>query len=288
MKNIEFIKKKNITFTISLIIVAIALISIATRGLNLGIDFTGGSQLQYKFASDFNEDDIRAIMDDMGLQAKIQKAGENEVLIKTTFLDEDQTTQLRNTLKEKVAPFAEDGIRAETKFYPTIGKELRENAFKAILWAIIAILIYISIRFDFKFAVAAIIALIHDSIITIGVFSVLQRTIDNTMIAALLTLLGYSLNDTIVVSDRIRENIRRMKNVVFGEMVNTSINQSLSRTIHTSLTTLIPVVILLFFAGETLKNFALALFIGVIVGTYSSIFIVSPLITIWNKGKVLK
>jgi len=288
MKKIEFIKKKNITFTISIILVLIAIISMATRGLNLGIDFTGGSQLQYKFTKDFNEDDIRAIMDNMNLPAKIQKAGENEVLIKTEFLDEDQTLELRRTLEEQIAPLTDDGIRAQTKFYPTIGRELRDNAFKAILWAIIAILVYISVRFDFKFAAAAIITLVHDSIITIGIFSLLQRTIDNTMIAALLTLLGYSLNDTIVVSDRIRENIRRMKNVKFGEMVNTSINQSLSRTVHTSLTTLIPVLILLFFAGETLKNFALALFIGVIIGTYSSIFVVSPLITIWNKGRVLK
>jgi preprotein translocase subunit SecF len=256
--------------------------------LNYGIDFTGGTLLHYAFENAVDNDKVNAAMEKAGIKGIVQKVTDvdNEVIITTSFLDSQSKKDFRAILRQEVGNLQEDGIKRETDIGPTIGRELKENATKAVLWAIIAILIYISARFDFKFAFAAIIALVHDSIITIGIFSLLAKEINNTLIAALLTLLGYSLNDTIVVLDRIRENTKKLKNIEFGDMVNTSINQSLSRTVHTSLTTLIPVLTLYFFGGEILKNFALALLIGVVVGTYSSIFVVSPIITIWNKGKV--
>lgn len=288
MSDIQFIKRKNISFVVSMILIVISLYSLATKGLNYGIDFTGGTLLHYAFENAVDNDKVNAAMEKAGIKGIVQKVTDvdNEVIITTSFLDSQSKKDFRAILRQEVGNLQEDGIKRETDIGPTIGRELKENATKAVLWAIIAILIYISARFDFKFAFAAIIALVHDSIITIGIFSLLAKEINNTLIAALLTLLGYSLNDTIVVSDRIRENTKKLKNIEFGDMVNTSINQSLSRTVHTSLTTLIPVLTLYFFGGEILKNFALALLIGVVVGTYSSIFVVSPIITIWNKGKV--
>lgn len=288
MTDIQFIKRKNIFFAVSLVLITISLYSLFTKGLNYGIDFTGGTLLQYVFEKDAGVDNINQALEKTGLKGIIQRVGDgaNEFIITTSFLDDSKKREFRANLKEIVGPIAENGIQRETDIGPTIGRELKQNATKAVLWAILAILIYISVRFDFKFAFAAIIALVHDSIITIGIFSLLSKEIDNTLIAALLTLLGYSLNDTIVVSDRIRENIKKLKNIDFSDMVNTSINQSLSRTVHTSLTTLLPVITLFFFGGEILRNFALALMIGVVVGTYSSIFVVSPIITLWNKGRI--
>ncbi|MCK9224950.1 MAG: protein translocase subunit SecF [Candidatus Muirbacterium halophilum] len=288
MSDIQFIKRKNISFAISALLIIVSLYSFITKGLNYGIDFTGGTLLHYQFENEFENEKINEVLEKSGIDGSIQRVtdGKNEIIITTTFLDTERKKEFRDILRREVGNLTEDGIKRETDIGPTVGRELKENATKAVLWSIIAILIYISARFDFKFAAAAIIALIHDSIITIGIFSILAKEINNTMIAALLTLLGYSLNDTIVVCDRIRENTKKFKNSDFDEMVNTSINQSLSRTIHTSLTTLIPVLTLFFFGGEILRNFALALLIGVLVGTYSSIFIASPIITIWNKGKV--
>ncbi|MFA5478894.1 MAG: protein translocase subunit SecF [Candidatus Muiribacteriota bacterium] len=290
MTNIQFIKRKNVAFTISALLIIISVWSLLTNGLNYGIDFSGGTLLHYGFENPVDENTVREILDEMGLPGVIQRVsdGKNEIIITTSYLNEDLKRQLKTILIEKTGEISEDGIKRETDIGPTIGNELKKNAMNAILWAIIAILVYISFRFDFKYAVSAIIALIHDSIVTIGVLSLLFREINSTIIAAFLTLLGYSLNDTIVICDRIRENKSRMKNIPYDEMVNTSINQSLTRTIHTSLTTLFPVTILYFFGGEILENFALALLVGVIIGTYSSIFLVSPILTTWNKGKIVK
>ncbi|MFW5781666.1 MAG: protein translocase subunit SecF [Candidatus Muiribacteriaceae bacterium] len=291
MTNFQFIKNRNYAFVFSAIVLVVCIWSLLANGLNLGIDFTGGSLLHYEFEAEVSEASAREALENMGLSGIIQVASENrkEIMITTGFLNEDQKRELRSQLIANLgSPIAEQGVKRETDIGPTVGQELKDKAMKALMWALLAILIYISARFDFKFAFSAIIALVHDSVITLGIFSLLQRELNNTFIAAILTLLGYSLNDTIVVSDRIRENIKKMKNIPFSDMVNKSINQSLSRTLHTSLTTLIPVLILLFFGGEILKNFAFALMIGVIVGTYSSIFVVAPVITIWNKGRVLK
>lgn len=288
MTNINFIEKKNIAFILSAIFIVISLWGFFTKGLNYGIDFTGGTLLHYKFEKEVDAATVKDVLAKKDLKGVVQVVSDapQEVIITTSFLTEENKSDLRKDLQESIANITADGIKRETDIGPTVGEELKRNAVKAILWAIVAILIYISIRFDFKFALSAIIALVHDSVITLGIFSILYKEINGTIIAALLTLLGYSLNDTIVVSDRIRENMKKMKNLPFGEMVNTSINQSISRTIHTSLTTLIPVLTLFFFGGDILKNFAFALLIGVIAGTYSSIFVVSPILTIWNKGKV--
>jgi preprotein translocase subunit SecF len=166
---------------------------------------------------------------------------------------------------------------------PSIGNRLRTQALYACFVALIGIVLYIAVRFDFKFAVAAIVALVHDVWITLTIFSVFQVEIDLPFIAAILTIIGYSLNDTIVISDRIRENIRLLRKKSYDELVNISINQSMSRTINTSVTTFIPVLVLFLFGGAILKNFALSLLIGVVVGTYSSIFVVSPIIIAWKK-----
>jgi preprotein translocase subunit SecF len=289
--NYEIVAKRKVGYTMSSILIAISIISLIIHGgPKYNIDFTGGTLLHLKFEKAVKVEDLRAELSEIGFgDSEIKNFGSNnEVSIRLGITSElDSTTTI---IKDKIAksmpdnPFEE---RRNESVGPKIGKELVFDAIMAVLWSMVLILFYVMWRFEFKFSIGAIVALFHDIIITLGVFSVLEIEISAPIIAAVLTIVGYSLNDTIVVYDRIRENLKTAnKNIKdISGIVNTSINETLSRTIITSMTTLIVVVVLFFFGGEVLKTFALALIIGVVVGTYSSIFVASPIVIDWRTKK---
>ena len=283
--NIPFVKFSKTAVTGSIIFLAISLISIfLVKGLNYGIDFTGGSLSQVRFDSNVTTGEIRQALSSVNLQNSIiqKTSGSNEFLIRAPQIEgmEDIPGEIRRGLETLKNNSFE--IRRTEHVGPKIGKELRTAAIWAIVSAIIVIGIYITIRFKFQFAVGAVVALIHDVLFTLGIFSLLQLEISLSTIAAFLTIVGYSLNDTIVLYDRVRENIKKRRNEKIGDIINISINETLSRTIITSLTTFIVVVVLSFAPGEV-RIFAIAMIIGVIVGTYSSMNIAGPVVIYWQQ-----
>ncbi|ABQ46095.1 protein translocase subunit secF [Thermotoga petrophila RKU-1] len=290
-KEIDFMGKSKIFITISLILIAVSIVSIFTRGFNFGVEFTGGSEIIVRFENkQVTEDDIRTAISQISEEfakariVEIRSAGDPSnvqkysiIVPKTYEPDEKQKIQeeMEKLLSGKVVSFNEiSGTAAE---------EIRRGTWTAILVALVVLLIYITIRFRFIFGIAAVVALIHDVLITMGFFSLFGYEINVAAVAAFLTLLGYSLNDTIVLSDRIRENMRRYRGRNMENIVNMSINQVLARTINTSLTTFFVVFVLLLFAGNAVKPFAFGMTVGTIVGTYSSFYIVSPIIVKWTK-----
>jgi preprotein translocase subunit SecF len=297
--NIDFMKQRKVTFSISLAVILIGIISLILHGgPRYGIDFLGGIELRLNFEEPVNIGDIREALLEGGFENPNIKEliGESEsgadVII---FVQEDATapmmpaegdtlrknadisTQIEAALAAKFpdVPFTET---QKNLVGPKIGAELRNAAILAILIALLMILGYISWRFEFRFAVGAIAALFHDVVITLGIFSLLNYEVNLAIVAAFLTIVGYSLNDTIVVFDRVRENLKVMRREPLQIIINHSINQSLGRTIITSLTTLFVVLFLYFFGGEVIKYFAFAMIIGVLVGTYSSIYVASPVV----------
>jgi preprotein translocase subunit SecF len=289
--NVNFIGRRRIAFLISGILILIGAVSLAVKGgPRYGIDFTGGTLVQLHIDKRVDISDVRSALSELGLSgAEIQNFGEaNEFLIK--YKEEVDASDVSNTLKEKL----ETDVRIDRteKVGPRIGAELRERALLFVGLGLLLMLIYITLRFDIKFGLGAIIALFHDVFITVSIFSLLNKEITVAIVAAILTIVGYSINDSIVVSDRIRENLRKLGKKIsidrFKETVNRSINETLSRTIITSLTTLIVLICILIFGGPVIFDFAFALTIGVVVGTYSSIFVVAALVVEWEnlrKGK---
>ncbi len=276
--NFMSVRKQALIF--SAVLVISSLILLAVRGLNWGIDFAGGMLFQMEFKKPVKIEEVRSIMNEFGLgQSIIQKYSDNGVIVRTKLLNDEQRKSLLKEIKNKIGDF--NLVRFE-KVGPVVGSQLRKEALIAVILALIGILIYITFRFQFRFAVASVLALIHDSIIVLGVFSLLYREISLPFVAAILTVVGYSLNDTIVVLDRVRENWRSLPKAGIVKLVNDSINQTLSRTINTSLTTFLPVLTLFLFGGTVISNFALALLIGIVVGTYSSIYIASAVIVEWE------
>ena len=282
--HIDFIGKRYLFMTLSAIIILIGMGALAVRGLNYGIDFAGGTMVQVRFAKPLSADDIRQALKDINMaDASIQQfedAQTHEFLIRV----EKSTTNLvglSDTIKaelEKAFGKENVDIRRVEMVGPKVGKDLRRQGMLAIIYALIGILIYVTFRFEFRFALGAIIALAHDVSITVGVFALLQKEFSLSIVAALLAIVGYSLNDTIVVYDRIRENMKSVGKREFTTVINDSINQTLSRTILTSLTTMLVLVSLFFLGGGVIHDFAFAMIIGVTVGTYSSIFIASPIV----------
>jgi len=281
----DFVGKRKIAFWVSIGLISVGLISlIAHKGPTFSIDFAGGSLLQIRFEKDLSVQEIRSSLDKIGWgDSEIQKFGEgNEVLIRVK--KQEVGTRVADQIKAALARDFPDNkfeVRREEKVGPKIGRELKGKAVWAILYAMIGILIY-------KFAVGAIAALFHDVLITVGIFSILNKEISLAIVAALLTIVGYSLNDTIVVFDRIREDLTIMRSQPYEAIINASINQTLSRTIITSLTTLVVVVCLFSLGGEVIRDFAFALMIGVVVGTYSSIFVASPVLIEWHSRLLAK
>ena len=285
--NIDFLSMRRFGFVISGSFILAGIVSLLLQGGPLlSIDFTGGTLAQIRFEEAPDIAKVRSALGalDVGI-GEVQTFGTpNEILIRLQLSQnaENLTTELKAALQAQFPGQSIDFRRVET-VGPKIGSELKGKAFFAVFTAIIGILIYISIRFELKFAIGAIVALIHDVLITLGVFSILNYEISLAIIAAFLTIVGYSLNDTIVVFDRVRENMKLLKNIDHKTIFNKSINESLSRTIITSLTTFAVVFTLYIAGGEVIRYFAFAMIVGVIVGTYSSIYVASPVVFLWQQ-----
>ena len=275
--NIDFLGKRKIAAVISGVAILTGLFSLVVKGgPELSIDFSGGTLAQLQFSTPVEVGEVRDRLLDYGFsRPTIQQFGEeNEILIRVPV--EETGEALRQQLYDALAGMDFEIRRLET-VGSKIGGELRSKALKSVFFALLGILIYISLRFDRYYALGAVIALAHDVLITLGVFSILNLELDLAIVAAFMTIVGYSLNDTIVVFDRIRENVKIHRKEDFFITVNKSVNQTLNRTIITSLTTFVVVLVLYLIGGEVIKYFAFALIIGVIVGTYSSIYVASPL-----------
>ncbi len=284
---INFMGKSRYTLMLSGLLIVAGILSILFHGgLKYGIDFSGGTLIQLRFESAPSLKSVRDGLSALKLEGStIQEFGSpKDILIRIEKSEEKLEAigakvqkQLEETLKIK-------GITVERVEIvgPKVGKDLREKAVLSIIYSLIGILVYISWRFELHYAFGAILALVHDVLVTTGVFSVMNKEFDLVVVAAFLTIIGYSLNDTIVIFDRIRENLRRRGKLSLVEIINTSINQTLSRTLLTSGTTLLVVLALFFLGGEIIHDFAFALIIGVIVGTYSSIFIASVFLIQWE------
>jgi preprotein translocase subunit SecF len=258
------------------VLIIITLVSLFTRGLNFGIDFTGGTLIEVAYPDSVDLGGIRDVLEDAGLgDAQVQHFGRSrEVPINIAPREDRASAELSDEVIGALRLGDASVEMRRVEFVgPQVGEELTEQGGLAMLYALIGILIYISLRFEYRFSLGAVAALVHDVLITLGVFSVLQIEFDLTVLAALLAVIGYSLNDTIVVFDRIRENFRRMRKGTTVEVMNVSMNQTLSRTLMTSLTTLLVLLALFFLGGDIIYSFALALIVGVFVGTYSSIFV---------------
>jgi len=282
----NFLGHRRAAFIVSAVLILAGVISmVAHGGLELGIDFAGGSLVQLQFEEPISAEAIRATLAGVGYgDAEIQRfGGDREAIIRVA--DQGAGVDVAGEIIEALNQEHPDNradVRREELVGPKVGSELSRRATLAVIYALIAILIYISLRFEFKFAVGAVAALVHDVLITLGAFSLTGREMTLPVIAALLTIVGYSLNDTIVIYDRIRKNRGRLHDRSFVDVVNTSLNESLTRTLVTSMTTLLVVLCLFFLGGEVIHDFAFALMIGVLVGTYSSLYVASPLVVEWE------
>lgn len=282
---VDILGKRKLWYTISTTVIVIGLLFLMINGLNLGIDFNGGTLMEFSFAENVTAEEVRAVLEriEIAEDSKIQQsesAGEHGVIIRAKTLESEEIVTVDNAIREEFK--SAEMLRTEM-VGPTIGRELRINALLALIAASIAIVAYISFRFEFRFAVVSIITLMHDVLITLGIFAILGREVNTPFVAALLTIVGYSINDTIVIFDRIRENMKLMHKVPFIKQANTAVVDTLPRSINTSITTLITILAIYFFGGASIQTFMLALFIGMFAGTYSSIFVASPLLVTWQE-----
>ena len=281
--NIDFMQHRRWVGILSILAVLVSVLLLATRGLNLGLDFSGGTLMEFHFQQPTAIEPVRDhLQQNHFADANVVRFGtDTDVMVRTREqLNQEQGASVEASLSQALGNPAE--LRRLEFVGPQIGEELREDGGLGLLAAMLVVMLYVAIRFQYKFSLGAVVALVHDVIITLGFFSLFYWEFDLTVLASVLALIGYSLNDTIVVSDRIRENFRAVRNMNPVAMVNLSLNQVLGRTIITGLTTLLVLVVLYFFGGETLKSFALALIIGIIVGTYSSIYVASNLVLALN------
>ena len=277
---IDFIGKRKLALIVSVLLLVTCAYSLVTRNLNLGIDFTGGTKIELYYEQEVSVTALRDVLAAGGFsQAVVQHFGSNQdVLIRVPLSEQTSDDKVSTRIVESLqaSTIGSGEVRSVEFVGPTFGKELLEKGILALIYALIGVMIYVAFRFEWKFSLGSVTALIHDVLITVGVFSILQFEFTLPVLAALLAVIGYSLNDTIVVFDRIRENFRKVRETETSEVMNLSINQTLPRTILTSLTTLLVLAALYFFGGEALQGFALTLIIGVLIGTYSSIFVASP------------
>jgi len=302
---IDFIGRRRIAALISISVIVIVLLSLFFRGLNLGIDFTGGTLVEVSYSSSVNTEEVRTNLRRSGLDGVVVQyfgtsrdvlirlpadpevdAAESSSLIISSLREPYGETLAQSSENDSQRCVFQDGTTGDCTVQmrrvefvgPQVGGELTEKGGLAMLYALIGILAYVAWRFEWRFALGAVIALVHDVVVTVGIFSLLGLEFSLPVLAAVLAVIGYSLNDTIVVFDRIRENFRKMRKGTIVEIMNSAINQTLRRTLLTSLTTLLVVVTLILLGGEIIKGFAVALFIGILVGTYSSIFVASPVV----------
>ena len=295
--NINFVGKRHLYIGASVLMIIATLVLFFTKGLNYGLDFTGGAEVKIKVPAGWDTGKVRSTMEKANLTGlKILAIGdpsESEFMIRAQEEGKD-LNQVVKTIGETLGAELKAGefeVKAADIVGPSAGGLLRKNGFLAMFYALIAILLYVAIRFDFRYAPGAIMALFHDAIIVIGVFIVTGKEFDLTVLAAILALIGYSNNDTIIVFDRVRETLKMNPGSPIEEIVNQSVNQTLGRTIMTSLCTFVSVAMLWAFGGHVLEPFAFALMVGIVVGTYSSIFIASSmviLLTHYREGKAKK
>jgi preprotein translocase SecF subunit len=285
----SYVAYRRYAFVLSFFIIAVGIASLLFQGLNLGIDFTGGTRLHINIREDFEVEEIREVLAEFNLEgSQIQKVGgaldgdAREVIIKSPLLSEEERGEVIKAFQARWPAITERDILGIENVGPTIGEELRRMSFWALLVASAGMIIFITIRFEFTFAIAAILALFHDAMVVLTAFSLLQIEVNGPFVAAILTIIGYSINDTIVLFDRIRENIKGRKKVDLAEIIDRSINQTLLRSINTSGTTLLVLSALFILGGVALRPFILALLIGVVTGTYSSIFIASQAWFSWR------
>lgn len=302
--NIPFISFRKITYLLSVFVIITGVVFYFLKGgINPGIDFTGGIIVQVNTTEDVGIADLRSALDEAGYSATIQMIGmeqDREFLIRTRAVEKDNIRIVNGLQKTLLNKFGRDSFLTGSEWEgkdtifiksdvvgPTIGKYISRQSVWLIFWALLLIMIYVTVRFEFVFSVAAVIALIHDVLITLTAIIITGKEVTIPIIAAFLTLIGYSLNDTIVVFDRVREDRKKYREMEFGNIVNHSINETLSRSIITSLTTLFAVVAIFILGGPVLHDFSFALIVGIITGTYSSIFIAGPLLIEFKAWKIL-
>ncbi|WP_028950722.1 protein translocase subunit SecF [Sulfurihydrogenibium subterraneum] len=280
--NIDFLKIRKLGYLFSFLLLVMSLTLFFTKGFNLGLDFTGGTSIQIKFNQPIKISDVRPLLKDVNLDdAVIQEVGteKKEIEIRVPIKKGSSSTIVESVKKALDTKYkGQYEIRKIEFIDALVGSEMAKASIYSMIFVFIGILLFVGYRYEPLFAIAGVIPLFHDAIITLGIFSLLGREIDLTVIAAILTVLGYSLNDTIIVFDRIRENIQQRGKKNLESIINRSINENLGRTIITSGTVILSVLAMYFFGGESLNSFALAIFIGVIFGTYSSIYVAAPLI----------
>ena len=283
--NINFMRIKKLTLCISSILFFLSLSLIFIKGLNLGIDFTGGSLIEVRFKENIDLNNLRIKMNKLDLgEIQLQTIGnENDIVIRVQDNKNKQAETIQ-IVKESLSDQSAEYRRSEF-VGPKVGGELVNAGIIAVIFSLIGILIYIWIRFQWNFAFGAIIALIHDVILTLGFFSIFQFEFNLATVAAVLTIAGYSINDTVVIYDRIRESMRKYKQISFDEVINISLNGTLSRTLMTSLTTLMALLALFIFGGIVISSFIIALIWGVLIGTYSSLYVASPILTYLKQEK---
>ncbi len=290
--NFNFLKHRRIAYAVSLILLVSGVVSLLVRGLNYGIDFKGGAEVVIRFAQPADIGGVRSTMKAVGVNGSVKQYGlGNTVLLRTDYLGE--TPELKGLITRSLAeriPGNPAEVVSIQAVGPSIASDMKWSAIKALGAALVGILLYVGFRFEYKFAAAGVVAIFHDVLTVLGLFSLLgglfdfmPLEIDQSIIAAFLTIAGYSITDTVVVYDRIRERIRGQKSSEYERIFNESMNRTLSRTIITSGTTMISVLVLFIFAGPAIRGFAFAMFVGILVGTYSSIFVAAPIVFDWQQ-----
>ncbi|MCX5780684.1 MAG: protein translocase subunit SecF [Firmicutes bacterium] len=271
----QFIENRKWFYIFSLLFLVPGIVSMFVQGFNLGIDFKGGSMLRYKIEASIDAPAVTQTVSDLNLvqEISVQQSG-NEFYVRTNVLSQEQTKQITDALTAKYQTVQ---LQSAESVGATIGTELVKNAFLAIFISLVLMLIYITFRFEWTFGLAAVMALFHDVLIVCGIFSIFQWEVNSAFIAAILTIIGYSINDTIVIFDQVRENLRIKKKEPLATLLDKSIMQTMNRSVNTVLTVLLPLITLLLFGGGTIKVFVMALLIGFLFGMYSSICVASPL-----------
>lgn len=277
----DFIGKRKIWFIFSTILIITGIVFFFVRGFNYGIDFLGGNLMEVKFKQDVPISELRKAMEDIGYGKSIlQSTASDQYIIRTVPIEVKEKNKILDNLDKKIGiirPLVQDRNVAAG-----FSRQITKNALIAVAISIVGILIYIWIRFEVRFAIVAVIELLHDLLILLGFYAITYREFNTTSIAVILTILGYSLSDTIIIFDRVREELKLTKKDKFSDVVNYSVNKTLVRSLGTAATTLFPIIVLLIIGNETLKDFAFGLFVGIISGSYSSVFIGSPLLVVWN------
>lgn len=287
--NIDFMSRRKIALIVSTVMIIISIASLSIQGLNFGLDFTGGTLIEVGYPSAPDTNDVREQLANAGFDSLVQTFGAaTDIVVRIPPTDVEESSA---ELSTRVLAALNQGVEGEIEMRrvefvgPQVGDELKEQGILAVIYAMVGVFLYVMFRFQWRFSVGAVAALFHDIIISMGIISLVQIEFDLTVVAAILAVVGYSLNDTIVLFDRIRENFPRYRKRQPVEVVNTSINETLSRTIMTSTTTLLVLLALFFFGGEIIHGFAFTLIVGVLVGTYSSIYVASTTLLLMGVSK---